>query len=253
MAGHSKFANIKHRKGAQDKKRANLFTKLAREIVVAAKMGQADPDFNPRLRLAISNAKSNSMPKDRIETAIKKATSPADGENYDEVRYEGYAPGGIALIIDTLTDNRNRSVAEVRSTLTKNGGTLGESGSVSFNFERIGLFKYKKETASDEEMLEAAIEAGADNCESYDEFHEITCDADAFNEVQQALADKFGDPDTGRLDWRANTPIDVDVDTAEKIENLIEKLEDLDDVQMVSSNHSFNDEVAEELEKRMNG
>lgn len=247
MAGHSKFANIKHRKGAQDKKRANLFTKLAKEIVVAAKMGQPDPDFNPRLRLAIANAKSNSMPKANIDNAVRKATSAGEGENYEEVRYEGYAPAGIALIVDTLTDNRNRSVSEVRSTITKANGNLGESGSVAFMFDRIGVFKYAKDKASDDEMFEAAIEAGAEDCESDEEFHIITCDAESFNEVQTSLNDKFGDPETGNLDWRAQNYIEVDFETAQKIENLIERLEDLDDVQSVSANHTYSDEVAEKL------
>ncbi len=256
MAGHSKFANIKHRKGAQDKKRANLFTKLAKEIVVAAKMGQPDPDFNPRLRLAIANAKSNSMPKANIENAIKKATSAGEGEDYEEVRYEGYAPGGIALIIDTLTDNRNRTVSEVRSTITKANGNLGESGSVSFMFDRIGVFKYAIDKASADEMFEAAIEAGAEDCttegEEQDtgevkEFHVITCSAESFNEVQTVLGDRFGDPEQGNLDWRAQNYIEVDFETAQKIENLIEKIEDLDDVQSVSANHTYSDEVAEQL------
>lgn len=247
MAGHSKFANIKHRKGAQDKKRANLFTKLAREIVVAAKMGQPDPDFNPRLRLAIANAKSNSMPKTNIENAIAKGSGAGEGENYEEVRYEGYAPGGIALIVDTLTDNRNRSVAEVRTAIVKSNGNLGETGSVSFMFDRIGSFKYPKDKASDDEMFEVAIEAGADDCESDDEFHYITCDADNFNDVQTVLIEKFDDPEEGKLDWRPQNEIEVDFETAQKIENLIDKLQDLDDVQAVASNHTYSDEVAQKL------
>jgi YebC/PmpR family DNA-binding regulatory protein len=247
MAGHSKFANIKHRKGAQDKKRANLFTKLAREIIVAAKMGAPDPAFNPRLRLAIANAKSNSMPKDKIENAIKRGSSVGEGDDYEEVRYEGYAPGGIAIIVEGLTDNRNRSVAEVRTAITKAGGNLGETGSVNFMFDRIGLFKYPKDTASDDEMFEAAIEAGAENCESFDDSHEVTCQADDFNEVQQTLVEKYGDPELGRLDWRAQNLVEVDFENAQKIENLIEKLEDLDDVQYVCANHTYSDEVAEQL------
>ena len=247
MAGHSKFANIKHRKGAQDKKRANLFTKLAREIIVATKMGAPDPAFNPRLRLAVATAKANSMPKDKIENAIKKGSSVGEGDDYEEVKYEAYAPGGIALIIETLTDNRNRSVAEVRSTITKSGGNFGESGSVSFMFDRVGLFQFKNEVASADDMFEVAIEAGADNCESDGEIHEITCEADSFNDVQQVLVDKFEDPELGRLSWRAQNLIEVDFETAQKIENLIEKLEDLDDVQYVCANHTYSDEVAAKL------
>lgn len=250
MAGHSKFANIKHRKGAQDKKRANLFTKLAREIIVAAKMGTPDPTFNPRLRLAIAKAKSNSMPKDKIENAIKKATAAGDDSNFEEIRYEGYAPAGVALIIETLSDNRNRTVGEVRSTISKAGGNLGESGSVAFMFDRVGLFRYSLDTASDDDIFEAAIEAGAENCETirdeeFEEdnlkggFHEITCDAENFNEVQSVLMEKFGDPELAKLSWNAKSGTPVDEETAEKIESLIDKLQDLDDVQDVYSNYEI--------------
>lgn len=238
MAGHSQFANIKHRKEAQDKKRANKFTKLAREIVVAAKSGLPDPEYNARLRLAISAAKSQSMPKDRIDAAIKKATAADAGENYEEVRYEAYAPGGIALIIETLTDNRNRTVGEVRSTITKNGGNLGEAGSVAFMFDHIGFIKFKSDVAGEEEMFEAAIEAGAENCETNDEFHEITCAAGDFGNVEKFLSEKFGNSEEGFLGWRAQNYIEIDAEAAEKIESLIDKLEDLDDVQRVFANYA---------------
>ncbi len=250
MAGHSQFANIKHRKGAQDKKRANIFTKLAREIIVAAKVGLPDPAHNPRLRLAMAAARAKSMPKDRIEAAIKKATGAAGGDDYEEIRYEGYAPGGIALVIQALSDNRNRTASDVRSTLTKHGGNLGELGSVSFNFDRQGVFKYPKSTATDEQMFEAAIEAGADDCQSNPEFHEVICAVENFAEVQKFLAGKFGDPESGNLQWRPKNLIELDFENAEKVENLIEKLEDLDDVQDVFSNHTYNEEVASKLEEK---
>ncbi len=249
MAGHSKFANIKHRKGAQDKKRGNLFTKLAKEIIVAARMGAPDPAFNPRLRGAIATAKSQSMPKDKIDAAIKKGSGELDdGENYEEIRYEGYAPGGVALIIDCLTDNKNRSAGEVRSTLSKAGGSLGESGSVSFSFARIGILQYPVSVASSDAMFEAAVEAGADDVESDEDIHEVTCDPDAFNDVRDSLSEKFGDADVGRLSWKALNTIDVDFEQAQKIMNLIDKLEDLDDVQYVSANFEVSDEVAKQLE-----
>ena len=247
MAGHSKFANIKHRKGAQDKKRASLFTKLGREIIVAAKLGGPDVGFNPRLRAAVAAAKAQSMPKDRIEYAIKRATSAADGDNYEEMRYEGYAPNGIALIIEALTDNRNRTASEVRSILGKSGGNLGESGAVSFMFNRVGLLQYPVDKASADEMFEAALEAGADNCESDDENHEITCEVESFNEVRDAMSAKYDDADVSKLGWVPTNTIEVDFETAEKIIRLIENLEDDDDVQNVYSNFSVSDEVAEKL------
>lgn len=238
MAGHSKWANIKHRKGAQDKKRSNLFTKLAREIIVAARTGQPDPAFNPRLRAAIAAAKAQSMPKDKIEYSIKKGAGElGDSENYEEMRYEGYGPGGVAMIIEVLTDNKNRTAAEVRSALSKAGGTLGESGSVAFMFERIGLIQYPPDAASTEAMFEAALEAGADNCESHEEGHDITCDPDSFSGVRDALAEKFGDPEVGRLDWKPNTTVAVDEATAEKIIRLEDVLDENDDVQHVAANY----------------
>ncbi len=249
MAGHSKWANIKHRKGAQDAKRANMFTKLGREIIVAAKMGQPDPAFNPRLRAAIAAAKAQSMPKDKIEYAIKKGSGQlGDSEDYEEMRYEGFAPGGVALIIDCLTDNRNRTAADIRTILNKGGGTMGESGSVSFMFERVGRIRYKPDAADPDTMFEDALEAGATDCEfDPEDGHIIYTEPDQFNEVRDALAEKYDDPETGRLDWKPSNTTEVDFDTAEKILALIDNLEDNDDVQYVSANYEFSDEVADKL------
>lgn len=249
MAGHSKFANIKHRKGAQDKKRAKIFTKLGREIVVAAKSGQPDPQFNPRLRAAIAAARAGNMPNDKIDAAIKRGSGPQEGETYEEVRYEGYGPGGIALIVEALTDNRNRAAADIRTIFNKNGGSMGESGSVAYMFERVGFIEYPADKAGEEAMFEAVIEAGADNCESSDVAHEITCDPDNFNEVRDVLAEKFGDAEVGRLSWKPLNTIDVtDVEQAQKILRLIDALEDNDDVQYVVANYDVPDDVAEQLE-----
>ncbi len=250
MAGHSQFANIKHRKGAQDKKRANLFTKLAREIIVAAKTGLPEPDHNPRLRLAISAARAKSMPKDRIEAAIKKATGNQVGDEFEAIRYEGYASGGVAIIVEALSDNRNRTASDIRSTFTKFGGNLGETGSVSFGFDKVGVFKYPKSVASDEKIFEVAIEAGADDCQSFDNHHEIICSVENFGEVQKLISAKLGDPETGKFEWRAKNEMEVDFETAEKVENLIDKLEDLDDVQEVFSNHTYSEEVAKQLDSK---
>ncbi len=248
MAGHSKWANIKHRKGAQDKKRSNIFTKVGREIIVAAKMGGSDQEYNPRLRVAVAAAKAVNMPKDKIDYAIKKGAGELDdGETYEEIRYEGYGPGGVAVIIEVLTDNRNRSASDIRSILNKAGGSLGESGSVSFQFERVGIMQYPVSTASADDMFEAALEAGADNCESDDNMHEITCNPDDFNEARDVLVKRFGDPETCRLDWKPNNTIEVNLETAQKIMKLIDTLEENDDVQNVSANFDIPDEVAEQL------
>lgn len=248
MAGHSKWANIKHRKGAQDKKRSGQFTKVGREIIVAAKMGQPDPDFNPRLRAAIAAAKAINMPKDKIDYAIKKGAGELDdGENYEEMRYEGYGPGGVAVVVEALTDNRNRTAGEVRTIFSKAGGSLGETGSVGFMFDRVGLIQYPADAASGDAMFEAALEAGAENCESDDDMHEITCEAESFNEVRDVLVEQFGDPEVGRLDWKPNTLSEVDKDGAEKILRLIDTLEESDDVQHVSTNADIPDDVLAEL------
>ncbi len=248
MAGHSKFANIKHRKGAQDAKRAKIFTKLAKEITVAAKTGQPDPNFNARLRLAISTARAANMPKDRIETAVKKGSGAGDTDNYEEIRYEGYAPGGIAIIVEALTDNRNRTAPEVRSAFAKNGGTLGETGSVNFMFDRVGLIVYPAEKASADAMFEAALEAGADNVESDEYGHEITCQPEAFIDVREALMAKFGDTETARLAWKPQNVITVtDEEQAAKLLKLIDTLEDSDDVQVVEGNYDIPEELLEKL------
>lgn len=249
MAGHSKFKNIMHRKGGQDAKRAKLFTKLAREITVAAKMGMPDPDMNPRLRLAIQTARGQSMPKDNIERAIKKAEAGGDGENYDEMRYEGFGPGNVALIVEALTDNRNRTASEVRAIFNKAGGQMGETNSVAFNFERIGLIQYKPDVATEDEMFEAALEAGADEVESTEDGHDIFTAPDDLNAVKDALAESYGDADTVRLDWKALTTVDLDVDKARSLLKLVDNLEDNDDVQRVSGNYVISDEVAAALEE----
>ena len=246
MAGHSKFKNIMHRKGAQDKKRSNLFSKLSREITVAAKMGMPDPDMNPRLRLAVNAAKSQSMPKDNIQRAIDKA-SAADGENYEEVRYEGYGPGGSAIIVEALTDNRNRTASEVRSAFSKHGGSLGETNSVAFNFNRVGRITYPLAVADGEAMLEAAIEAGADDLESDDETHVVYTQPDALQEVRTALEGNYGDPQEFKLGWVPLSTIAIDEEQAQTLFKLIEVLEDNDDVQEVIANFEVSDEVMAKL------
>lgn len=251
MAGHSHFANIKHKKGAQDKKKSKLFTKLIREIVVSAKSGIPDPDSNPRLRLALANARAANVTRDKIEGAIKKATEPHGGDDYEDIRYEGYASGGIAVIVETLSNNRNRTASDVRSTFTKFGGNLGETGSVNFMFDKVGMIRFPKAKASDDTMLEAAIEAGAENCESDELFHEITSTPENFLTVQKFMTEKFGDAENASITWKPKNLIDLDLEKAESVEELIEKLEDLDDVQNVYTNHTFSDEIAEKLAAKM--
>ncbi|MEQ8664660.1 MAG: YebC/PmpR family DNA-binding transcriptional regulator [Rhodospirillales bacterium] len=246
MAGHSQFKNIMHRKGRQDAKRAKMFTKLAREITVAAKIGADDPAFNPRLRAAIIAARAQNMPKDNIDRAIKKASGDDDA-NYEEVRYEGYGPGGVAVIIEALTDNRNRTASEVRSAFSKHGGNLGETGSVSFMFERVGLISFSADTASAEEMFEAALEAGASDVTSDANGHEVICATDDFSDVRDALEERFGEPEAARLDWKPQNNIAVDEDTAGTLLKLIDVLDDNDDVQQVSANFDITDDVMERL------
>lgn len=248
MAGHSQFANIKHRKGAQDAKKAKVFTKLIREITVAAKTGQVDPNFNPRLRSALIEARTKNLPKDRIDAAIKKATSAAEGDNFEEIRYEGYGHGGVAIIVEALTDNRNRTASEVRSLFTKSGGALGETGSVGFMFDHIGLIQFDAKVASEENMFEAALEVGADEVESGAEIHAIITSPENFAQVRDALIAKFGDPISAKLDWRAKTISEIsDLESAQKLMKLIDGLEDCDDVQSVTGNYVFSDEVLEKL------
>ena len=247
MAGHSQFKNIMHKKGKQDAIRSKLFSKLAREITVAAKMGLPDPAMNARLRAAVLAARAENMPKDNIERAIKKA-SGAEGETYDEVRYEGYAPGGVAVIVEALTDNRNRTAGEVRSSFTKAGGSLAETGAVSFLFDRVGLIVYDRKVADDETMLEAAIEAGADDVASGPEEHEVVTSVEALAEAQKALEARFGEPRKASLVWRPQTTIVVDDEAGEKILRLIGALEDNDDVQNVTANFEISDALMAKMQ-----
>jgi YebC/PmpR family DNA-binding regulatory protein len=248
MAGHSQFANIKHRKGAQDAKKAKLFTKIIREITVAAKTGQSDPEYNPRLRNALIEARVNNMSKDRIETAIKKVTSGADTQNYEEIRYEGYAPDGIAIIVEALTDNRNRTASEVRSIFTKMGGALGETGSVGFMFDRVGVIQFSNNVASEEEIFELALEVGAIEVESSNEIHVIITDPENFITVRDELIKKYKDPISAKLDWKAKNVIEInDLLQAQKLLKMIDLLEDCDDVQMVTGNHVFSDEINQKI------
>jgi len=247
MAGHSQFKNIMHKKGKQDAIRSKLFSKLAREITVAAKLGLPDPAMNARLRAAVLAARAENMPKDNIERAIKKA-SGAEGENYEEVRYEGYAPGGVAVIVEALTDNRNRTAGEVRSYFTKAGGSLAETGAVSFLFDRVGLIVYNRGAADDEAMLEAAIEAGAEDVLSGPEEHEIVTSVEALAEVQKALEARFGEPKRASLVWRPQTTVAVQDEAGEKILRLIGQLEDNDDVQNVTANFEVSDELVARMQ-----
>lgn len=235
MAGHSQFKNIMYRKGAQDAKRAKLFAKIAREITVAAKLGGDDPNTNPRLRTILSTARSNNMPKDNIERAIAKASS-GNTDNYEEVRYEGYGPGGVAVIVEALTDNRNRTASEVRSAFSKFGGNLGETGSVSYSFNRIGSIVYPKFVASFEKIFDFAIEAGAENVEEFEDLIEVTTSVDSYAAVRDAFLKEFSDPIESSLVWRPNVLADVNEDTAGTIEKLTDVLEDNDDVQKVFHN-----------------
>ncbi|GAB5373895.1 MAG: YebC/PmpR family DNA-binding transcriptional regulator [Acuticoccus sp.] len=246
MAGHSKFKNIMHRKGAQDAKRSKLFSKLSREITVAAKMGTPDPDMNPRLRLAIAAAKAQSVPKDNIERAIKKAAGDEDA-NYDEVRYEGYGPGGVAVLVEALTDNRNRTAGVVRAAFAKHGGALGETGSVAFMFDRVGEIEYAADAADADAVMEAAIEAGAEDVASDEELHVITCAFGDLAEVSGALTESLGEPQAVRTVWRPQTSTAVDEDKAGTLMKLIDVLEDDDDVQNVFANYEISDEVMEKL------
>jgi YebC/PmpR family DNA-binding regulatory protein len=246
MAGHSQFKNIMHRKGRQDAVRSKMFSKLAREITVAAKMGTPDPDMNPRLRLAVQNAKAQSMPKDNIQRAINKA-SGGDAENYDEVRYEGYGPGGVAVIVEALTDNRNRSASNVRAAFTKAGGSLGETGSVSFMFDRVGEIVYGVAAGDADTVMEAAIEAGADDVQSDENGHIIICAFEDIGDVTSALEKTLGEPESVKTIWKPQTSTPVDEDRAQSILKLIATLEDDDDVQNVYANFEVDDETLAKL------
>ena len=246
MAGHSKYKNIMYRKGAQDKKRSAMFSKLSREITVAARSGLPDPDANPRLRAAVTAARAQSMPKDNIQRAIDKAWG-GDAENYEEIRYEGFGPGGVALIVEALTDNRNRTATNVRTIFSKNGGNLGASGSVSHGFERLGLITYPAPAGSADAVLEAAIEAGAEDVESGEELHEIWTAIDDLHSVARSLEAALGEPDSVKLAWRAQSSVEVSGSDAEQLIRLIEALEEDDDIQTVWGNEEMADEVMEKL------
>jgi YebC/PmpR family DNA-binding regulatory protein len=248
MAGHSQFKNIMHRKGRQDAQKSKLFGKLAREITVAAKLGTPDPAMNPRLRAAVVAARQENMPKDNIERAIKKAAG-SEGENYDEIRYEGYGPGGVAVIVEALTDNRNRAASDIRSLFSKSGGNLGETGSVSFMFDHTGVVEYERSVASDDAMLDAAIEAGADDVVSGEGGHEIYASQATFRDVAKALEAKFGEPRKAAMTWKPQNTIAVDDDTGEKLLKLVDLLNEHDDVQNVFANF----EVSDALVAKMGG
>ena len=248
MAGHSKWANIQHRKGRQDAVRAKLFSKFSKEITIAAKMGDPDPEKNPRLRLAVKEAKSQSMPKDNIERAIKKAIG-GDAEDYEEIRYEGYGPNGVAVIVETMTDNRNRTASNVRSTFAKSGGNLGETGSVAFMFERKGEVTYPTEVGDADTVMMAAIEAGAEDVESGEDGHIIWCADTDLNEVSTALEAELGESDSTKLTWRPTMTTEMDLDGMQSLMRLIDALEDDDDVQRVTTNFDASDEVMAALEE----
>jgi len=247
MAGHSQFKNIMYRKGAQDAKRAKIFTKLAREITVSAKLGMPDPAMNPRLRSAIIAARKESMPKDNIERAIKKATGGEGDADFVEMRYEGYGPAGVAVIVEALTDNRNRTASEVRSIFNKHGGNLGETNSVSFMFERVGEITYSLEAGDADTVFEAALEAGANDCETGSAGHTITTEPDEFSNVRDALEAALGEPDQSGLVWRPGTTTPIDEGQAQSMLKLMDALDDSDDVQRVSANFEISDDILAKL------
>ncbi len=246
MAGHSKWANIQHRKGRQDAARSKLFSKLAKEITVAAKMGDPDPDKNPRLRLAVKEAKTQSVPKDVIDRAIKKSQG-GDSENYEEIRYEGYGPGGVAVIVEAMTDNRNRTASTVRSTFSKNGGNLGETGSVSFMFDRKGQIVYPPEAGSYDDVMMAAIEAGAEDVESTEDGHVIWCADTDLGDVSTALEEHLGESQSTKLVWCPQNTTELDLEGMQKLMKLMDALDDDDDVQNVTANFETSDEVMAQL------
>jgi YebC/PmpR family DNA-binding regulatory protein len=246
MAGHSKWANIQHRKGRQDAAKSKLFSRLSKEITVAARMGDPDPDKNPRLRLAVKEARANSMPRDNIERAIKKALG-GDAESYEEVRYEGYGPNGVAIIVEAMTDNRNRTASNIRSTFTKRGGNLGETGSVAFLFDRKGQVVYPAAAGSEDEVMLAALEAGAEDVESGADGHVVWCADGELAEVSAALEAALGEAESARLVWRPQTTTELDLEAAQSLMRLIEALEDDDDVQSVTANFEVSDAVMAQL------
>ncbi|MFO1112789.1 MAG: YebC/PmpR family DNA-binding transcriptional regulator [Rhodospirillales bacterium] len=249
MAGHSQFKNIMYRKGAQDAKRAKAFTKLIRELTVAARAGLPDPAANPRLRSAVIAARDANMPKDTIERAIKRGAGGEGGEQYEEVRYEGYGPGGVAVIVEALTDNRNRTASEVRTAFGKHGGTLGESGSVAFMFDRVGLVQYPAAAVGGDAMFEAALDTGADDVQSSDAGHDIYCAPDDLSAVRDGLEERFGPAQSARLDWRPRTQVPIGEDAATTLFKLLDALDDSDDVQRVAANFDVPDDVLERISR----
>lgn len=247
VAGHSQFKNIMYRKGAQDAKRAKMFTRIGREIIVAARSGLPDPASNPRLRAAIMAAREVNMPKDNIERAIKRATGELGADSYEEIRYEGYGPGGVAVIVETVTDNRNRTAADIRSIFSKAGGAMGETNSVAFQFSRMGQIIYPLKVASADAMFEAALDVGAENVESGEETHQITCAQDDFNAVRDGLEAKFGAASESGLVWIPNNTIAIDGDKAESLFKMLQALDDSDDVQKVAANFEVSDETMAKL------
>lgn len=247
MAGHSQFKNIMYRKGAQDAKRAKIFTKITREIISACKTGMPDPTSNSRLRSAIQWARQENMPRDRIEGAIKRGSGANDTDNFEPVRYEGYGPGGVAVIVQALTDNRNRTASDVRAAFTKFGGSMGEQGSVSFMFDFVGLITYPADKADEESMFEAALEAGASNCELDGKAHSITCDPDSFGQVRDGLERKFGEPESAKLTWQPKNTTPVGEEQAKPLLKMLDMLEDNDDVQEVFSNFEIPENLMETL------
>ena len=247
MAGHSKWANSQHRKGRQDKLRSKLFSKLAKEITVAAKMGDPDPDKNPRLRMAVKEAKSLSVPKDVIDRAIKKSEA-GEGDNYDEIRYEGYGPSGVAVIVEAMTDNKNRTASVVRSTFSKNGGNLGETGSVGFMFDRMGEVVYPASVGDADTVMMAAIEAGADDVQTDEDNHVIYCLDTDLNDVSNALEKELGESESTKLIWKPNMTTELDIDGFTKLMKLLDILEEDDDVQRVTTNMDVSDDVMASFE-----
>jgi len=247
VAGHSQFKNIMHRKGAQDAKRARIFAKLIREITVSARQGLPDPASNPRLRSAVQAARVANMTKDTIDRAIKKATGAGGGEDYVEVRYEGYGPAGVAIIVETLTDNRNRTASDIRSAFSKYGGALGETNSVAFQFERLGVVRFPASVGSADDVLEAAIEAGAADVESSEEGHEIRTAVEDLFAVRDALEEKFGPAESAKLEWRPNVTVELDEEQARSVLKLVDVLDEHDDVQTVTANFEMPEAVLQKL------
>jgi len=243
MAGHSKWANIQHRKGAQDAKRAKLFAKLVREVIVAARQGMPDPEHNARLRSAVAAARAQSVPKENIERAIKKVAGGEDNLVLEEIRYEGYGPSGVAVLVDAVTDNRNRTAAEIRSIFNKHSGNLGESGCVSYMFKRIGAIRYSSDVATEEQIFDIALLSGASDCDVDADSYEVICEPDDFSVVSEGLEESFGKPENAELTWRAQNTITIDGDAAETLFKLLEALDDCDDVQQVSANFEVTDEL----------